>query len=280
MLIVCPSCTTAYRIELSTLGAGGRSVRCARCRNVWFASATEVAAIAMAPAQEPAFAAPARAGDFDIIDQPASEHAPVPREPSGAITDAPSLVPSQRPEPSAPEISATSSGPDIETLAARRERARAARKRRTWRMPSLPAIILLLVALLAALLNWRVTVVRYLPQTGTLFSAIGLPVNVRGLSFDGVKTSFETNDGVSVLAVEGKILNVAPRPLEVPRMRFAVRNANGYEVYAWTALPAEKVVNPGDAVPFRTRLAAPPADAEQVIVRFFRTTEDRGRTTE
>src|ERR1700751_2242679 len=38
MLIVCPSCTTAYRIELSTLGAAGRTVRCARCRATWFAS--------------------------------------------------------------------------------------------------------------------------------------------------------------------------------------------------------------------------------------------------
>jgi len=48
MLIVCPSCTTAYRIELSTLGAAGRSVRCARCRAVWFASVTDVAPAALA----------------------------------------------------------------------------------------------------------------------------------------------------------------------------------------------------------------------------------------
>jgi predicted Zn finger-like uncharacterized protein len=54
MLIVCPSCTTPYRIELSTLGAAGRTVRCARCRATWFASVAELAsaAVALPTAQE------------------------------------------------------------------------------------------------------------------------------------------------------------------------------------------------------------------------------------
>src|SRR5262249_44936221 len=128
MLIVCPSCTTAYRIELSTLGAGGRSVRCARCRNVWFASATEAAAVAMAPVGTALVPVPARhADDFDILEQPAPERFDAVPEPA-VLIDAPSLVPAQRADTAPPEISAASSGPDIETLAARRERARAARK--------------------------------------------------------------------------------------------------------------------------------------------------------
>jgi predicted Zn finger-like uncharacterized protein len=37
MLIVCPNCATSYRVKPSSLGGTGRSVRCVRCRNVWFA---------------------------------------------------------------------------------------------------------------------------------------------------------------------------------------------------------------------------------------------------
>src|ERR671934_1427392 len=37
MLIVCPNCATSYQVEASVLGSTGRSVRCVRCRNVWFA---------------------------------------------------------------------------------------------------------------------------------------------------------------------------------------------------------------------------------------------------
>ncbi len=38
MLISCHNCATSYQIEPSSLGPTGRSVRCARCQKVWFAS--------------------------------------------------------------------------------------------------------------------------------------------------------------------------------------------------------------------------------------------------
>src|SRR6201999_1347506 len=37
MHIVCPHCTTSYAINPGTLGASGRTVRCARCKEVWLA---------------------------------------------------------------------------------------------------------------------------------------------------------------------------------------------------------------------------------------------------
>ena len=37
MHIVCPHCTTSYAINLATLGAAGRTVRCSRCKEVWLA---------------------------------------------------------------------------------------------------------------------------------------------------------------------------------------------------------------------------------------------------
>src|ERR1700710_511523 len=37
MHIICPHCTTTYAIDLSTLGAAGRTVRCSRCKEVWLA---------------------------------------------------------------------------------------------------------------------------------------------------------------------------------------------------------------------------------------------------
>jgi predicted Zn finger-like uncharacterized protein len=40
MLIVCPNCATSYDLTAAALGEG-RSVRCTRCRTVWFATAQE-----------------------------------------------------------------------------------------------------------------------------------------------------------------------------------------------------------------------------------------------
>jgi predicted Zn finger-like uncharacterized protein len=270
MLIVCPSCSTAYRIELSTLGAAGRTVRCVRCRATWFASVTELAstALALPPGQaEPSLSATGGAREADR-EEPAPGEIPDSAADGTSITlaNAPPLVPATAQE----NGSGVATGPDIESVAARQERratGRAKRRRRPW--PGLPTIILVLAAGLAALVNWRGTVVRVAPQTAGLFSAIGLPVNLRGLSLDDVKTSVETQEGVTVVVVEGTIANLTRQPLELPRLRFAVRNAAGYEVYAWTALPGQPIVAPGDRAPFRSRLASPPADAQDIIVRFF-----------
>jgi predicted Zn finger-like uncharacterized protein len=38
MLIVCPSCASEYTIDPATLGADGRTVRCAICRDTWSAA--------------------------------------------------------------------------------------------------------------------------------------------------------------------------------------------------------------------------------------------------
>src|SRR5438874_3279897 len=107
MLIVCPSCATGYRIELSTLGVSGRSVRCARCRHVWFASAVDVVTATPdmsmrhdeagsavrpdRPSLEPSPQAAASGAANGLMEWSPNNAAPVG---GGPLTDAPSLVPS------------------------------------------------------------------------------------------------------------------------------------------------------------------------------------------
>jgi predicted Zn finger-like uncharacterized protein len=320
MLIICPSCATSYMIDPASVGAGGRAVRCARCKTTWFAggakTAPEVTAfvdsvIAEAEAQsagssssglppKPADAAPppdnapAAADDFG---NGRSEPLPEPSQPMGdiqarlppiehathhtdlaphennapepvAITDAPSLVPPIEHEPLPHAANAELDSEDIESFAARRQRLKArrqkARKSSRW-----TAVILVLFAFNVALVGSRNEVVRFLPQTASLFAAIGLPVNLRNLKFENVRITKETQDGVNILIVEGTIVSTAGKPAEVPRLRFAARNATGQEVYTWTTLPSRSILGPGESLEFSSRLAAPPADASDVMVRFF-----------
>jgi hypothetical protein len=196
------------------------------------------------------------------IDSPApvqASEAPV------EIMDAPSLIP---PIDSAPIPQPSEPIDDAENFAARRERLRAkrnqARKSSRW-----TAVVLLLLAFNVALIGARGEVVRYLPQTASFFAAIGLPVNLRNLAFEDVKITKEMHDGINVLVVEGNIVSKTNSATEVPRLRFAARNASGQEVYVWTALPSRSVLGPGESLPFRSRLASPPGDASDVLVRFF-----------
>ena len=131
------------------------------------------------------------------------------------------------------------------------------------------AAILMLACMIAALIAWRGTIVRHAPQMASLYAAIGLPVNLRGLAFANVASATEAQDGVPVLVVEGTIVSANERVAEVPRLRFSVRNRSGQEIYAWTALPSRSVLAPGETLAFRSRLASPPPEAHDVLVRFF-----------
>jgi hypothetical protein len=121
----------------------------------------------------------------------------------------------------------------------------------------------------ASLILGRAEVVRVLPQTASLFEAIGLQVNLRDLGFKNIKTTQELHDGVNILVVEGTIVATGRSVTEVPRLRFAIGAANGHEIYAWTALPSRTKLAPGETLPFRTRLASPPEQGRSVKIRFF-----------
>jgi hypothetical protein len=111
-------------------------------------------------------------------------------------------------------------------------------------------------------------VVRALPQTASFYSLMGLPVNLRGLVFDNVATASEQHEGVPILVVEGNVVNQTRKTEDVPRLKFVLRNAARQEIYSWTAVPARATLPPGEGVEFHSRLASPPADARDVVVRF------------
>jgi predicted Zn finger-like uncharacterized protein len=158
--------------------------------------------------------------------------------------------------------------PDIESVAARRADAAARKRRLRWRVP-LPVAIVVLLALSTSLLGFRKHVVRHAPQLASFYSAIGMPVNVRGLAFTDLKIGNEIHDGVPVLVVEGMIVSMVSMPVDVPQMRFALRSATGAEVYSWTAQPSQPSLGAFETLPFRSRLASPPAEGHDIQVRFF-----------
>jgi predicted Zn finger-like uncharacterized protein len=212
-------------------------------------------------ASDPAFeAAPEPAPDIT----PAAAHRES-FEPE-AIPDAPSLVPHME-QSLADEARHGHESDDVETFAARRQRLKSRRKQAN-RSSRWTAMILALLILNLALIGGRAEVVRYLPQTASLFAAIGLPVNLQQLKFENVRITPSGADG-NGLAVDGTIVSIADKPINVPILRFAVRNAAGQEIYTWTTMPQRRMLDPGDKLDFHSELASPPPDAKDVLVRFL-----------
>jgi hypothetical protein len=281
-------------IDPASVAPAGRTVRCARCRATWFAEApnkvdafvdgviAEAEAAmdppAEAPPAQPAFqpelqaAAPAVSDQSPAFAPETAAFAPLPTQAQNdtsaeppTLADSPPLVP---PIEHMPLPESEPAAEDAENFSARRRRMQVKRKK-ARRSSRWTAAVLLLLAANVALIGARSDVVRFLPQTASLFAAIGLPVNLRQLAFDGVHITRQGQGGATILAIEGKIVSKASKPVEVPRLRFAARNTAGQEIYVWTARPERSILPPGESVDFRSSLAQPPADAVDVVVRFF-----------
>jgi len=265
MQIVCPNCQTSYGVTLAALGPSGRNVRCAKCKQVWHARPEE--------ALHPQATAPA---EPDEASEPHEEAAQQATE-SWSESEAPHVE-----SPSlAPGVTADA-GSDWSAEVRRSEVADEDDKPRGRRlsfkpgrlsMPrlhlSLSAGLAAMAALIAALIIWRTEVVRLMPQTAAFFKLAGINVNLRNLTISDVHVSTETVNGAPVTVIEGSVATTSVKPQEIPRLRFVVRDATGTPVYAWNTVLEQSTVNPGDKVPFKSRLASPPPNAYDVIVRFF-----------
>jgi predicted Zn finger-like uncharacterized protein len=284
MHIICPHCTTSYAINPNTLGSAGRTVRCSRCKETWLArpeDAIEMADAMPATMPNPAQSAPPAEND------PTSEWEALAREEEGQdtpVVDSPSISAGWPAEGETSQPSGDSDWPSAARQDAENEEeiptTHSQRLARLFRLPSLPRIPFMpsfglptactaMGALILALMIWRADVVRLLPQTATFYKMVGLEVNLRGLAFKDIKISNETVDGKPVLVIEGTIVGETRKPVELPRLRFSVRDAQGAEIYAWNAVLEQTMLKPGEQAYFKSRLASPPPEGRNIDVRFF-----------
>jgi predicted Zn finger-like uncharacterized protein len=278
MHIVCPHCTTSYAIDLATLGVSGRTVRCSRCKEVWLARPEDAVELAAAvPAAAAAGGDDAAAEWERMANEEAGQDADTP------VVDSPSISADWPADDASQPDWQSAARDDADELAAQPRRGsrllNLLKPRALFRMPglslpklpvaTLPTACAAMGALLLALVIWRADVVRLMPQTAAFDRMAGLEVNLRGLTFKDVKITNETVDGKPVLVIEGVIVGESRKPVELPRLRFSVRDAQGAEIYAWNAVLEQPVLQPGERAWFKSRLASPPPEGRNIDVRFF-----------
>jgi predicted Zn finger-like uncharacterized protein len=274
MLTVCPNCATSYGVEMASVRlpkGWACEVRCHRCHCVWKAELSVadkliVAADAVAPVQRAMAAAQALVGDV-------TWSPPLQGSPRLALDKIVAGLAGVRTVQIGP--------PDASGYAAARvdwrsamlslfARYEAGRPRHGWRL-SLSRAHLLIVALLVAdatIIGLRGQVTWLMPQTASFYSAFGLPVDLYALRFDNVAAVAERRDAKPVLVVNGKISNSRTRTETVPRLRFAVRDADHQEIFSWSAAPVRDNLGARESIQFRSELALPPPDTRDVVVRF------------
>ena len=143
----------------------------------------------------------------------------------------------------------------------------AEKEERQSRAPVITAIIATILSA-TTLIALREKIVLVAPPAATAYKAVGLPVNVMGLDLRKLSSRVVMDGARKVLAIEGEIANVRRKPTPVPQLALTVRGDDGQAKYAWTSPAPKTQLQPGETVPFRARLAAPPESGAEVLVRF------------
>ena len=247
MILTCPQCETRYQADASKFPAAGRSVRCAKCGNVWHQ---------LGPQPEPDPEAEV------VVEEPVAYRSPDPEPASIAA---------------APRVAAFA--PSASVSDAVEDEAPAPRRRSgSWlgRVAVASGWIVLIGLVLVigwAAVSYRDNVATWLPQASSFYAAAGLPVNPAGIAFVDVTRDIQMEDGQQVLAVTGKIVNRSDHELTVPLVRVALFDMDRHELYHWTFVPGVSTLKPGQISKFRTRLSSPPAGTHNLEIRFARAGE-------
>ncbi|SRR5579885_1884134 len=253
MILICPQCTTRYTVDESKFPPQGRNVRCAKCGHVWH--------------QAPPSATP----EITMAEIAAAAETV---QPQAAPVFAPAREPAPAPEAPPPQRAAFVAPPRQAGADERQEPAAAAPPPQLVRRFPVGAIAGwagLVIAILIigwAGVSYRQNIAMLWPKTASLYAALGLDVNPRGLAFADVAYHREMQDGQAVLAVTGKLVNIGDRVAVVPEIMVALSDDQRRELYHWSFAASVSSLRPGQAVPFLTRLSSPPSGAKHLEVRF------------
>jgi predicted Zn finger-like uncharacterized protein len=305
MILRCPNCHSEHEVDASVLLGKSRRVRCAVCRTVFEADASDSQQAAPEPALDwpdeinDSIAVPADADlmsqaeaetemavdDIDaLFDSPAPASMPAPEVDALAEPIVPASPSQPAEDPFALDVAqgaaiAAGAAAAGATLAAQESEREAPKKRNPHANPKKsktkrrfgPAIGLVAATGLGTMLAitvFRHEVVRIAPSLAPAFEAVGLDVNATGLEILTIRSRVLREDNHEVLEVTGEITNVTRGRQPVPMLRLSLHNAEGQQLYVWSGNAERPELGPGEKTTFRRRLANPPREAEQVMVRF------------
>ncbi len=260
MIITCPECATQFFVPDDKIGPNGRKVRCARCAHSW----------RQEPAPPPRERAPKP--EIDDDDDPFATPA-YDEEPLGEDLEVDDLdgADDLDDEDDVAEMAGKLAGEDDDEADDEDdlEDEEPARRRGGWL--GWVALLLVLVGLGAAAVVLRQQIVDFWPPAARAYQMAKLDVvepAMFGLSIQNVTSERAIDSGQRVLLVSGDVINDAVQPKPLPRLRVALTDANGKEIYFWTVTLAKPELEPAGTVRFSTRLPNPPEAAKSLAVRF------------
>lgn len=235
MILSCPLCDTRYVVPDSAIGANGRQVRCANCKNSWFQEPPTVRTLRDEPVSA---AAPKR---------PAPKPAPAQEARAEAARAAAPVAPPAPAEP-AEDYDAFAHEPPF-------------KPRRN------PAKLMTMLAIAAAVLMLgAVAAMSFLgiPTMGNE-AAASTPLRIEVTRKPERRTMESGNE---LLAVSGRVFNPTDEVQRVPQIRAELRDAQGRIVYGWAISAPVPELRPNQSATFNSAEVDVPRVAQRLSLKF------------
>lgn len=237
MILTCPSCSTRYFADDSSIGPNGRTVRCASCSHTWFCQGSLLLD---------------QAAPDDLLPNPAApERAPLTRD----------QVERMRMAQSGLGASPVAKLRQQQAERERRDRVRVA-------IGAWTGAGVVLAASAASAVVFREDIATAWPNAASAFAAVGLDVNVYGLEFSDLDIDRTYEGPTPVLVVRGSVRNIGGDPKSAPPLRLALRDGKGEEIYSWLVRVDGAAIKAGGSAPFTAMLDNPPTQAVDLEVTF------------
>ena len=238
MILECTECHTRYLVPDSSIGADGRTVRCASCKHSWFQEGVPV---------------------LDLVAQAEGVALPPPPPPAPAPVEAAPPPPPPFQGGATAEIAPPGSYPDYDAFAHEppfRPRRNPARR---WTMAAGAAGTAML-ACIGGLAYW---------DAPGFANQLFRPVAPTPLKLVTKPVDRHTFNGNEIFAVSGTVINPTDTRQPIPDIRADLRDAQKRIVFSWIIRPEATTLAPKAQIQFNSAKIDVPVNAQELVLSFF-----------
>ena len=247
MILECTQCATRYLVPDTSIGAEGRTVRCANCRHSWFQPPALLDLSARDRVAAPAVESPPAAAPVAAVPVPTPVPTPV----------------SERPRPVEVRtfVDDAVTQPDYDPFAPRPMFKPRRNPAKRWTAAALVAGVSMLLGAGAIL---------YSGAPG-IAAQLGLPIGEADTPLRFTDKAIDRRDmgtGSELFAVSGKVVNPSGSIQRIPDIRVELRDAQDRVVYNWMITPRARTLGPNAVIEFNSGRVDVPASSKVLVLSF------------